>query len=102
MKHSKFILKAKKYLSKDLSDRYLSNRYVCCALQDATATVHQHELYVEITKLIAKRLKPYNTITEWLVRKHDVNLYQVSDAQIQDYRLRWMDSLAEEYERAGK
>lgn len=102
MKHSTFIRKSKKNLSKDLDDRIHLNRYVCVALNDTVKTVHQHNLFNDIRKLIAKRLAPYNTVTAWLVATQGVNLSFVADRDIQEYRLQWMDSLAEEYERAGK
>ena len=101
MKHSTLIHRAKRllYLS---SSTHISS-YVCNAIEDAVRTDEQEKLKDEIHTLIRKRLNGNNTIYGWLSdtvgRKA---MSRATDEQLQDYRLRWMDSLIQEYKEAGK
>lgn len=103
MKHSNFIRKAKKHLAKNLDELNYKESHVCCALSDAVTNYKQAKTSQEIQDLIAERIHPYYTITAWVFHNiKNVDLDKISYDQFQDYRSRWMDSLAEEYERAGK
>ena len=100
MKHSKIIRKAKKII--DTTGKDFFNQFVCCAIQDAAKSCKDMDRADEITALIRKRLKGCDTVTAWLFSNKSISTYDVPYQQIQDYRLRWMDSLIEEYERVGK
>ena len=99
MKHSEIIKEAKKYLD-DGTRLKGESAFVCFALRDSVKTNADWKRVESIQKLIRKRIHPFGTITKWLeFNGYDVE--KVSACAIQDYRLRWMDSLIKEYEDAG-
>jgi hypothetical protein len=100
MKHSEIIRKAKNRLSKTRSSGYGS--WVCFALLEVSNTYKDLKRAEDIQELIRQRIQGYGTVKEWLFEKHKIPVFNFSDKQIQEYRLRWMDSLISEYERVGK
>lgn len=101
MKHSTLLKRAKKHLCMHSSSNI--NSFVCNALDDAVQTYEQHKTMLEIRKLISSRLYPCTTIYGWLSSQLKLSdLAMATDEELQDYRLRWMDSLIQEYKEAGK
>jgi len=51
-------------------------------------------------KVINERIAPYYTVSNWLRWKHGITTR--SETRMQDYRRRWLLSLADEFEAKGK
>ena len=76
------------------SNLYLSEKsdFVCFAIErgfgrwDASVSAAQ--------KMIAKRIKPYATVEEWLRHK---GVKGITNRKLQAYRTAWMKSLIEEF-----
>jgi hypothetical protein len=101
MKHSTLLKKAKKRL--DLKTSYHLASYVCNAIELSVKTDEEHALMDDIHRLIQKRLEGSQTLYGWLCKQLSVGqISGATDEQIQNYRLRWMDSLIKEYQEAGK
>jgi hypothetical protein len=100
MKHSEIIRKAKSKLSK--TNATGTGSWVCWAILDVCEKYPDLKKAEDIAELIRQRLKGCGTIKQWLFEKKGIPVFSFSDKQIQEYRLRWMDSLITEYERVGK
>ena len=101
MKHSTLIKRAKRLLY--MQSSYHINSYVCNAIESAVQSDHQEFLMFQIHDLIRKRLEGHSTIYSWLSNKVGIKVMSnATDEELQNYRLRWMDSLIQEYKEAGK
>jgi hypothetical protein len=99
MKHSELIREAKKMLEMDDLN---AHSFVCLVISDTCRKHGEIKKLVEIRNLIRERLGESYTVIDWLSKKMGVKFITESNKTIQDYRARWMDSLADEYESVGK
>ena len=122
MKHSEIIRKAMTTLSKGGDEDYKESPYIC---DNIHAVVFEFYLYTEeletvgkkvdeITELIDERINSNNTgvrryvgVDGWLMKECKVERDELYDSkgntskELQEYRLAWMEQLAQEYEAKG-
>lgn len=99
MKHSEILRKAKTVLSKKVCSG--PDSWVCYAIYQCAKTEADEKKANQITRKIREQLNQSFTILDWLQEK-SYDVYIASPRQIQNYRLRWMDKMIQEYERVGK
>ena len=101
MKHSELLKQAKKAI------KSRKHRYICVALQAITGYKYQKPVIeenqrkaLEIVEYIESLLGQSYTVESWLFDNHKIMIHK--EKHYRDYRLRWLDKLIEDYEKAGK
>lgn len=119
MKHSEIIRKAMTTISKGGDEDWDQSPYIC---DNIHAVAFEFDLYTEerevigkkvdeITSLIDDRInsnvRKYIGVDGWLMKEIGVKYDELYDSkgntskELQEYRLAWMEQLAQEYEAKG-
>lgn len=108
MQTSKALKIVKKFVADSVDKYYVSGKqqFICIAAQVAKDTGKiEYKDENKITKIIADRLYPYETITDWLIGNKALDpafeLDKETRNRLQKHRHAWLDMMIAEFEAKG-